>query len=79
MLNTHLHLHAAHIRRTSGLSLGTFKQSNALSEIGELWIEEKVRVLFFLSPQKIKWMLSIARVTKQSYVTEDNKGLACNK
>ena len=34
MLHTHLHLNTALTRRTSGLSLGTFKLNNAVSNVG---------------------------------------------
>ena len=55
---------------------GNLQKSNSLSEIGELWIQKEFRVVFHLSPQRTKHS---ACVRKQSYVTEDNKGLARNK
>ena len=39
MLHTHLRLHVGHTKRTNGWSLKTFQKSNALLEIGEIWIK----------------------------------------
>ena len=55
---------------------GNVQKGNSLSEIGELWIQKEFSVVFNLSPQRTK---NNACVTKQSYVTEDNKELARNK
>jgi len=44
MLPNYVHLHAALTRRTSGRSLGTFKQNSAPSDIGEQWKEKYFKV-----------------------------------
>jgi hypothetical protein len=40
LLCTHFHLHVALTKKTEGQSLETSPESNALSEIGKLWIEK---------------------------------------
>jgi hypothetical protein len=55
---------------------GNVQKSNSLSEIGKLWIQKEFSVAFHLSRQRSK---NSAGVTKQPYVTEDNKRLARNK
>jgi hypothetical protein len=46
MLQIHLYLNTILIRRTSGRSLGTFKESNVLSDIGKYWTEKCFRIAF---------------------------------
>jgi hypothetical protein len=40
MHHIHVYLHTALTRRTNGRNLGTFEKRNALSEIGDQWIEK---------------------------------------
>jgi len=51
MLHTHLHLHVARTRETSWWSPGTPETSNAVSEIGEHWIEKYCH--FLLSSDRV--------------------------
>jgi hypothetical protein len=46
MLHTQLHLHVALTRRTNRRSLGTFRNSSALSAVGERWIEKYSKAEF---------------------------------
>lgn len=45
MLQTHFHRNTSPVRRTSGRGLGAFKQSNALSNIGEYLIQKHFHTL----------------------------------
>ena len=44
MVDNHFHLKATLLRRTTGRTLETFKQSNALSGVAERWIEKHLYV-----------------------------------
>ena len=46
--STNFHLHVSFTRTTKGRRLGTFQKNNAVSEIGENWVEKYFYVLVFV-------------------------------
>ena len=69
------YLHAVVTRRTSRRSLGTFKKAMLFRKSVSSGYKRSSETFFF----SVLKELNTARVTKESHVTEYNKGLAGNK